>query len=61
MDNRSLKEKSLESAIKEMMMCKDRDEANKCFKKWEVFKGESRFKEAIKYLKEDFEKNNIKS
>ena len=47
-DNRPLKVKALEQAIKDILSAKDRDEANSRFLKWSVFKDDPQFKEAIK-------------
>lgn len=59
MDTRPLKVKALECAIRELMLCKNREQANAVYLKWSVFKTEPKFTEAIKYLKEDFDKLNI--
>lgn len=51
-DNRPLKVKALEQAIKDILSAKDRDEANSRFLKWSVFKDDPEFIKAIQYKKQ---------
>ena len=52
MDNRPLKVKALECAVKDILSAKDREEANSRFLKWSVFKDELEFKNAINIKKQ---------
>ena len=53
-DNRPLKVKALEQAIKDILSAKDRDEANSRYKKWEVFKDDPSFNKVIKQKQSQF-------
>lgn len=54
MDNRPLKVKALECAVKDIHSAKDREEANSRFLKWSVFKDEPKFTDAIKQKQQSF-------
>ena len=52
MDSRPLKVKALECAVKDILLAKDREEANSRFLKWEIFHSEPDFKKAINIKKQ---------
>lgn len=59
MDNRPLKIKALEAAIKQMKAAKTRDEANGVYRTWTVFHSNADFKKAVLDKQKEF--NNQKS
>ena len=56
MDNRPLKTKALEVAIRELSLMVTPDLANKAYKKWEVFHREPQFMRAVEAKKAKFKK-----
>ncbi len=56
-DNRPLKVKALELAIKEIKAAKTKEQANKAFLKWKVFEDEPAFIAAIKEKQKEFKEN----
>ena len=54
MDSRPLATKALECAVKDILLAKDREEANSRFIKWSIFKDDLQFKNAIQQKQSQF-------
>jgi thiaminase len=54
MDNRPLKVKALEVAIKAIRTSLTRQRANKVYQRWEVFHSDPRFKQAVREKQAQF-------
>lgn len=53
MEDRSLKVKALDVAIKDLNQAINRDMANKIYQKWEVFHNHPQFKKAVEAKQKD--------
>ena len=56
MDNRPLRVKALEAAIKEITLSPTRERANKAYKRWEVFHKDPQFIQAVRDKQAKFSK-----
>ena len=56
MDERPLRVKALEAAIKEITLSPNRDRANKAYQRWDVFHNDPQFIQAVRDKQAKFSK-----